>query len=72
MGQKMAHLSRMDIAPLAVGIFGAIVVGRMLFNGSASADGQGLRREDQPFLYWAIVLAGVAVVGFLFYLAISG
>ena len=68
----MAHVSRMDIAPLAVAIFGTFVVGRMLFNGSASADGQGLRREDQPFLYWAIVLAGVTAVGGLFYLAFNG
>ena len=62
----------MDIAPLAVGIFGLIVVGRVLIIGGASADGQGFRRDEEPFLYWSIVAAGSAIVGFLFYLAFNG
>ena len=62
----------MDIAPLAVGIFGLVVVGRMLFNGSASADGQGFRRDNEPFLYWSIVTAAAAVVGFFFDLSLNG
>lgn len=59
-----------NLIPLLVALFGAFVVIRMLISGGASADGQGFRREDQPFIYWCIVTVALGVDLFLFYLAL--
>lgn len=60
----------MNIPPLVVAIFGAVVIGRMLLLGSAAADGQGLRRDEQPVTYWIIVViaivADIALFGYAF------
>ena len=62
----------MNIAAVVVGIFCLFVVGRALVIGGASAGGEGFRREDEPFLYWSIIAAGIAVTCFLLYLGFTG
>jgi hypothetical protein len=57
------------MACLAAAIFGLIVFMRMLVLGGASADAQGFRREDQPFVYWSIVIVGMLADAALFYCA---
>jgi hypothetical protein len=62
----------MNLWPLLLGVLGLFVIGRALVIGSASVDGEGFRREDEPMLYWAIVLAGALITCFFFYLALAG
>jgi hypothetical protein len=62
----------MNVTALLVGVFVVAVVGRALVIGSASIDGEGFRREDEPTLYWSIVLAGIVIATFLLYLGVSG
>jgi hypothetical protein len=50
---------------LAVGGLGVIAILRITITGSASLDGVGLRREDQPEVYWTVLLASLLVTGFL-------
>ena len=57
------------MAFLAVAIFGLIIIIRALVLGAAAADGKGLRRDDQPFVFWAIVFIGITIDFYLFYLA---
>jgi hypothetical protein len=61
----------MQLWALLLGVLGAFVVGRALVIGSASIDGQGFLREEEPMLYWFIVAAGVLITGFLFYEGLS-
>ena len=56
---------------MLVGLIGVFAVGRALVIGSASTDGQGFRRDEEPMLYWSIVAAGVLMTGFLFYVAFA-
>jgi hypothetical protein len=56
---------------LAVGVLTAAVTVRGLVNGSGSADGQGFRREDEPLLYWSIIVAGALVTVLLFYVGLT-
>ena len=56
---------------IVVAIFGALVVVRMLILGGASADCKGFRREEQPAVYWTIVLVAVLIDAFFFYLALT-
>jgi hypothetical protein len=60
----------MNILAWAVCAFGVFAVGRMIVLGSASTDGQGFRRDEEPVIYWTIVALGCAIVGFFFYIAI--
>jgi hypothetical protein len=56
-------------------LIGLLIVGgtiRTLVVGGASADGQGLRRDDTPEVYWAIILAGALAGGFLIYEGLLG
>ena len=62
---------RMHLWPLLLGILGLFVVGRALIIGSASVDGEGLRRDEEPMFYWPIVAAAVLITGFLLYRAIA-
>lgn len=61
----------MNIPALAVAAVITLAIGRMLFVGSASADGQGLRREDQPLIYWSIVVIGIVADIALIYFGLS-
>jgi hypothetical protein len=62
----------MNVAALVVGLLGVFAVGHALVSGSAAADGEGFRREDEPLLYWSITAAGAAITCFLLYLGFSG
>lgn len=57
------------MAFLAIAIFGLIVIIRGLVLGAAAADGKGLRRDEQPFVFWSIVFFGTIIDFYLFYLA---
>jgi hypothetical protein len=60
----------MDVVGLVVAIFGAIVVIRMLVLGAASADGLGFRHDEQPVVYWLIVVIAVAIDAAFFYIGL--
>lgn len=36
-------------------------------NGSATPDGEGLRRDEEPLAYWFVMVAGAAMAIFLIY-----
>ena len=61
-----------NIPTLLAGLFGAFVVARALKTGSGTPDGQGLRRDEQPVIFWMIVILGVCVVAALFFFAFLG
>jgi hypothetical protein len=60
----------MDIAALAAGAFGLVVLGRMLFLGSAAPNGESFRRDEEPAVYLTIVAVGCAAVCGLFYIGL--
>ncbi len=68
---ELLQLRGMNLWPLLIGMLCLFVTGRALVIGSASVDGQGFQREDEPMLYWSIVLAGLLIACFLFYLALG-
>lgn len=51
----------MDPALIAT-IFGVAALVVMLWTGSATLDRDGIRRDEQPVLYWTIFLIGVGIV----------
>ena len=53
----------------AIAVFGVIVIIRMLLLGGATADGQGLRRDENPAVYWSILSIAVIVDLLLLYFA---
>jgi heme/copper-type cytochrome/quinol oxidase subunit 2 len=50
---------------LVVAAIGAVVLVRMVRTGSAGVDGESLKREDMPEVYWTIFVAAVLTVIFL-------
>lgn len=52
----------MKIAALAVAAFGTVVMIGMVRTGSASVDGESLRRDEEPEIYWSIFVAAVAIL----------
>src|SRR4051794_24168909 len=54
------HSSIMNIAALAVGGLAVLVTARGFMNGSATRDGEGLRRDEEPLAYWFVMVAGAA------------
>lgn len=59
----------MDLWPFAISLLCLAVIGRALVIGSASIDGRSLRRDQEPALYWGIILAAVFMGCFLLYVA---
>jgi hypothetical protein len=57
----------MNIPALAVGGLALLVTARGLMNGSATPDGEGLRRDEEPLAYWFVMVAGAAIAAFLIY-----
>lgn len=57
------------MAFLAAAVFGLIVIIRMAILGGASADGQSLRREEHPVIYWVIFSTAILIDLVLFYFA---
>lgn len=57
----------MDVPLFVVRIVGGVAIIRILRTGSASVDGEGFRRDDDPFSFWTILLVGVALIGLLFF-----
>jgi hypothetical protein len=57
----------MNVAALAVGGLAVAVTARGLMNGSATPDGEGLRRDEEPLAYWFVTVAGAAIASFLIY-----
>ena len=57
---------------LAVGVVATLVLIRTLVIGSASPGGEALRRDEEPALYWSVVLFNLALVAFLLWKGFSG
>jgi hypothetical protein len=57
----------MNIVALAVGCLTAVMVVRGLVIGSATAGGEGLRRDEEPLIYWSAMYGGAVIAGFLMY-----
>jgi lipid-A-disaccharide synthase-like uncharacterized protein len=60
-----------DVPAFLVGIFGIIVLVRMILIGGASVSGDNFRRSEQPVLFWSIFVFGLIGVIFIFYFAFS-
>jgi hypothetical protein len=45
----------MNLWPLLIGLLSLVATGRAILIGSASVNGQSLRRDDEPMLYWSII-----------------
>ena len=45
---------------------------RALVSGSASADGKGMTRVDDPLVYWSIISWMIVGILILFYLLMTG
>ena len=52
----------MKIAALAVAALDAVVIIRVVRTGSASVDGESLRRDQEPEIYWSIFVAAIAIL----------
>ena len=58
----------MRIWLLVLGLFGIAVTIRAIKLGGASADGSGIRRDEEPLFFWmVIVAAGIYSVGCLYF-----
>ena len=59
------------IEPFVIGSLALFAAGRALVLGAACAGGDGITREDEPMLYWLVVLSSFAVAAVLFYFGLS-
>jgi hypothetical protein len=55
----------MELWALAVAAIGAVAIIRIVLTGAASVDGDGLRRSDQPEVYWTVLIAALLLEAFL-------
>ncbi len=62
----------MSIWPLILALLVLLATARALIVGGASAGGDGIRRESEPFAYWAVVVGGACASALLFYIAYEG
>jgi hypothetical protein len=61
-----------NVAPFVVALFGAVIIARMLLLGSAAADGEGLKRDEQPAVFWGVVTLAISADAALFVFAFLG
>jgi hypothetical protein len=61
-----------EIGPLLVGVLIAILTIAALVTGSGSVGWEGLRRDEDPLIYWAIVLVGIASSALLIWKSLRG
>ena len=62
----------MDWPALAIGVLLGAATIRSLINGSASASGDSILRNDVPEVYWPVVVTACIVATFLIYKAFGG
>jgi heme/copper-type cytochrome/quinol oxidase subunit 1 len=61
----------MDIWALVIATIGAVAIVRMVVTGSAAADGKSLRRDEEPVVYWTVIVAAILIVAFLLGLGVG-
>ncbi|WCM25908.1 hypothetical protein NDN01_18015 [Sphingomonas sp. QA11] len=63
----------MNYQLLFVGLFGAVVILRAAVIGSLTPDGNGIRREDGPALFWVVLSFAILldIVFFIFAFDVS-
>jgi hypothetical protein len=56
----------MEMWALAIAALVAVAIVRMFPTGSASVDGEALRRDEEPEIYWSVFVAALLIEGLLF------
>ena len=59
----------MNVWAILVAIIATVALVRALLIGSATIDGEGLRRDDEPASYWFTIACNVALIFFLVWAA---
>ena len=62
----------METGALVVGILLGILTIRALVVGGASVGGDALRRDEEPLIYWTIVIVSALAAGFLIWKGLAG
>lgn len=62
----------MKLWAIAVAILGTFTLIRALVIRSASIDGQGMMRDEEPGIYWFIVACNLVIVLFLLWVGLKG
>lgn len=56
---------------LVIALLGLVAAGQMVASGSGSPDGQNFRRDEEPFIYWLLLVSLLFADVLLFWFAFT-